>query len=159
MKVTYKNRYGDDIVFEKIDDKTVKMSGYNPDWVRFGWENDFTRAYDLYVTDCSELEEPDHRLLIEDVKQSKVRPLTLKEFRDKFYQDIDWSKPENPFNKYYKLITPDVGNYSMVDPSGGPYICKRSNLKYYFESKEDMIVDHIDFGSNDHTQYTLFTIK
>jgi len=159
MKVTYKNRYGDDIVFEKTDDKTVRMSGYNPDWVRFGWENDFTHAYEVYASDCSELEEPDMSLLIEDVVESKLRPLTLKEFRDTFYKDVDWYKPTNKFNKYYKLITPDKGSYSMVDPSGGPYISKGSNLRFYFETKQDMIVDHIDFGSDNGTQYTLFTIK
>ena len=28
MKVTYQNRGGDDITFEKIDDNTIKMSGF-----------------------------------------------------------------------------------------------------------------------------------
>ena len=38
MKVDYYNRYGDIIVFEKLDDNTVKMSGYQ--YSRSGFNED-----------------------------------------------------------------------------------------------------------------------
>ncbi len=38
MKVDYYNRYGDIIVFEKLDDNTIKMSGYQ--YSRSGFNED-----------------------------------------------------------------------------------------------------------------------
>jgi len=38
MKVDYYNRQGDIIVFEKLDDNTVKMSGF--DYYRTGYNDD-----------------------------------------------------------------------------------------------------------------------
>jgi len=81
MRVIYQNRYGDNIVFEKVDDNTVKMSGFKSEWCRWGWKND-----------------------------------------------------------------PNV--YTMVDPSGGPYISVGANLKHYFETKKDMIVESISLDQS-----------
>lgn len=38
MKVTYYNRQGDNIIFEKIDDNTIKMSGF--EYSRSGYNAD-----------------------------------------------------------------------------------------------------------------------
>jgi hypothetical protein len=38
MKVDYYNRYGDTIVFEKLDDSTIKMSGF--EYSRSGFNED-----------------------------------------------------------------------------------------------------------------------
>jgi len=38
MKVDYYNRYGDIIIFEKLDDNTIKMSGYQ--YSRTGFNED-----------------------------------------------------------------------------------------------------------------------
>ena len=38
MKATYQNRYGDDIIFEKLDDNTIKMSGFK--YSRTGYNDD-----------------------------------------------------------------------------------------------------------------------
>lgn len=38
-KVIYVNRYGDKIQFEDKE-YTVEMSGYNPEWIRYGVEED-----------------------------------------------------------------------------------------------------------------------
>jgi len=156
MKVSYKNRYGDNIIFEKLDDKTVRMYGYNPSWIRTGWENNFQPAYDAYLADCEAMTEPDVRLLYEDTQANKLRPMKLEEFRKAFYSDTTWHKPENPFSKYYPLIVPEGGRYSMVDPSGGPAIYLRGNLKYYFNSKENMIVESIDIIPGN---YVIFKIR
>jgi len=40
MKVDYYNRQGDIIVFEKLDDNTVKMSGF--DYYRIGYNDNTT---------------------------------------------------------------------------------------------------------------------
>jgi hypothetical protein len=40
MKATYYNRYGDNIVFNKIDDNTVEMSGF--EYSRTGYNEDGT---------------------------------------------------------------------------------------------------------------------
>lgn len=33
----YYNRYGDNIVFSEINENEIHMSGFNMDWVRYGW--------------------------------------------------------------------------------------------------------------------------
>jgi ribosomal protein L33 len=38
------------------------------------------------------------------------------------------------------------GDTKMVDPSGGPYLSIGTNLKYYFDVKEDMIISDIMFN-------------
>lgn len=38
------------------------------------------------------------------------------------------------------------GDYKMVDPSGGPYLQVGTNLKYYFDVKEDMVISDIMFN-------------
>ena len=37
----------------------------------------------------------------------------------------------------------------MVDPSGGPYLSVGTNLKYYFETKENMVIKSITFDKNE----------
>jgi hypothetical protein len=37
-------------------------------------------------------------------------------------------------------------DYKMVDPSGGPYLQIGTNLKYYFDVKEDMIISDMMFN-------------
>ena len=39
MKASYYNRYGDDILFEEIENE-IHMSGFNMDWMRYGWSNE-----------------------------------------------------------------------------------------------------------------------
>ena len=36
---THTNRYGEKIVFDTLDDRTVKMSGYEPDFLRYGYDS------------------------------------------------------------------------------------------------------------------------
>lgn len=38
-KVSYFNRYKDEIIFEQQDD-TITMSGYDPEWMRYGLSDD-----------------------------------------------------------------------------------------------------------------------
>jgi len=124
MKVTYQNRYGDNIVFEKVDDKTVKMSGYKPEWVRCGYPNVYDDAYAAY---CENIEEP----------------MSLEQFKDKIHN----SKFEL-LKKYQSLVYSNTSTYNMVDPSGGPYVAVGGNLKHYFETKKDMIVESISLDQS-----------
>jgi hypothetical protein len=156
MKATYQNRYGDNILFEKVDDNTVRMSGYNSDWIRYGYDNDYTQAHAAYLADCAALEEPDMRLLVEDKNESKIRPMTIEEFENYYmHKDTDPHALKNPFREYYKLITSNHDSIHMVDPSGGPYIAKGTNLKYYFNDKKNMVVNNIKFDPSG----VLLTVK
>lgn len=125
MKTTYQNRYGDNIVFEKLDDKTVKMSGHNHEWLRCGYPNVYEDAYTAY---CKDIEEP----------------MSLEQFKEKIH---------NPkfelLKKYQSLVYSDTSTYDMVDPSGGPYLSVGTNLKYYFGVKENMIIKSITFDKNE----------
>ena len=122
MKTSYQNRYGDNIVFEKLDNNTIKMSGYNPAWIRIGYENVYDEAYNKYCEDNNQ-------------------PMSFDDFKDKVHH-YEQGKT-NPLNVYRSLITSDYNTYNMFDPSGGPYIEINSNLKYYFNQKEDLIVKNI----------------
>jgi hypothetical protein len=124
MKATSQNRYGDNIIFEKLDNKTIKMSGYKPEWVRCGYPNVYDDAYAAY---CKDIEEP----------------MSLEQFKDKIHN----SKFEL-LKKYQSLVYSDTSTYNMVDPSGGPYVAVGGNLKYYFEAKKDMIIESIDVKSD-----------
>ena len=125
MKTTYQNRYGDNIVFEKLNDKTVKRSGHNHEWIRCGYPNVYDDAYAAY---CKDIEEP----------------MSLEQFKEKIHN----SKFEL-LKKYQSLIYSDTSTYDMVDPSGGPYLSVGTNLKYYFETKENMVIKSITFDKNE----------
>ena len=43
----YINRYRDHIIFEQEGD-TIVMSGYNPEYCRYGFPNIYTEAYEAY---------------------------------------------------------------------------------------------------------------
>lgn len=122
MKAKYTNRYGDNIIFEKLDNNIIKVSGYNPEWIRLGWSNLYDKAYDTYCENNSE-------------------PMSLEDFKDQIHQYEEGKA--NLLNKYRSLVTSDLSTYNMFDPSGGPYISLGSNLKYYFNQKEDIIVNKI----------------
>jgi len=130
MKTSYQNRYGDNIVFEKIEDNSIKLSGYNPSWIRIGYENLYDKAYDKYCEDNN-------------------KPMSLNDFKEKIYNYEEGKN--NPLNIYRSLVETDKNIISMFDPSGGPYIEINSNLKYYFNQKEDLIVKNIKVN-DDHVK-------
>ena len=153
MKTTYQNRYGDNIVFEHISEDKIKMSGYNPDWMRYAYENDYSDAYHSYEIDCDNLEEPDMDLLFEDLIQSKIRPLTLKEFKEEVHKEYFYKNPK--LRKYANLIKSDTSDLFMVDPSGGPYLSKRTDLGRYFNDGKTRKINKIEFDKSS----VIFTIN
>jgi hypothetical protein len=118
MKITYTNRYGDNINFEKTDNKTVIMSGYNPEWVRIGYTNVYDDAYEQFKND------------------NPSSDITFEYFKSNVFED-------DSLRKYWELISTDYNTLSMVDPSGGPCIFIGGNLNQYFIVNEDIIVKKI----------------
>lgn len=140
MKTTYNNRYGDSIVFEDIDDKTVEVTGFSPHY-RAGYANDFSDAYEIYSLECKALTEPDMNLLVEDIKDNQLRPMNFQEFAQRVtdaFQDNT-----EPYRHYWKHVVPDYDRYIMVDPSGGPYIAIGTDVGRYFEDNTARRVMHI----------------
>jgi hypothetical protein len=118
MKTTYINRYKDNIIFEQIDNKTIIMSGYNPEWVRIGYTNIYDDAYERFKTD------------------NPLLNITFEDFKSNIFKD-------DSLRKYWELITTDYDNLSMIDPSGGPCIFIGSDLNNYFNENKNMIVKKI----------------
>lgn len=134
----YKNRYGDIITFVETDENTVEMSGYNPQWIRGSWANDYSDAYGLYLNQCNTLEEPDYDYLIEDNDENRLRPMTYQEFANTIHSN-------EKYQHYLSLIKSDKTRYEMVDPSGGPYISVGSDLNEFFGDDKKRIVEDIQF--------------
>lgn len=121
-----RNRYGDLIRFEK-QDNIVKMTGMFDMGMRYGLANDYDTAYIVYMTNQKE----------ED------KSLTRDEFERKMETDYEF------FNKYSKHVVSKEGVIDFVDPSGGPYIAVGSNLAYYFQCEDNIIVDKIDVNDKE----------
>lgn len=118
------NRYGDRIRFEK-EGNTVKMTGMFEMGLRFGLANDYDTAYIHYMNGASE------------------PVLSREEFERKMEADYDF------FNKYAKHVRSKEGVIDFVDPSGGPYIAVGSNLAYYFQCEDNMVVNKIDINEKE----------
>ena len=129
MEVIYSNRYNDKIKFNQIDDKTVEMTGYNPNWLRMSYANDFSEAYEIYC-------------------MGNDNPLSFIEFVSEVEKSED-------FEFYRKHIKSDFNLIDMVDPSGGPYIELNSNLKIYFKDSIDRIISDIKVE----TEKIIFTLE
>lgn len=123
-----RNRYNDVIRFEK-EDNTVKMTGMFEMGMRYGFANDYDTAYIVYMTNDSE----------------KDKGLTREEFDRKMEVEYDF------FNRYSKHVKSKDDVIEFVDPSGGPYIALGSNLAYYFQCEDNMIVNKINIKDNEVT--------
>jgi len=144
MKVTYKNRYRDEITFEHKGN-TVEMLGGQ--YFRYGWPNVYDRAYEKYVESA---------LIDAGLEGSQI--LTQEEFEKVLFVTKDEDKYES--NALYRLfgryIYSDTDTIDMVDPSGGPYISLGDNLKMFFEKDyRDLIITEIKLDKDKVT----FTIK
>lgn len=116
-----KNRYGDVIRFKKEGNK-VTMTGMLELGMRYGFANDFDLAYLKYMED----------------DKNTTKDLTSELFARKMESDNDF------FWKYAKWVTSKENVIDFVDPSGGPYISVGSNLAYYFQCEDNMIVNKIE---------------
>jgi len=134
---SYQNRYGDTITFVEVEKGIVEMSGYNPEWLRVGWPNDYSDAYGIYLNQCRLLEEPDYDYLIDDPNTNTCRPMTYQEFANEV-------ETNDHYRHYLKHSKSDKTRISMVDPSGGPYIVLGTDIGRYFGDGKKRIVEEIE---------------
>ena len=153
MKTSYINRYGDNIIFEQVDDSTVHMSGFNMEWMRAAYNNDYSEAYEMYKNYCFTLEDPDYTYLVEDVNENKIRIMHYPEFVDAMDHAIH--DKNHSFNKLWAFVTTDYSSIYMIDPAGGPYITVGTNLGLYFNDKKPRIIENISIKENK----VIFNIK
>lgn len=146
MKTTYQNRYGDNIVFEHISDNKIRMTGYNPDWMRCAYENDYSEAYEAYKLACDSLEEPDMDLLFDDPIQNVCRALTFDEFKEEVHKEYFYTNQK--LRSYVMLVKSNKTDIHMVDPSGGPYVSKFTDLGRYFNDNKTRKINKIEFDNS-----------
>ena len=125
----YKNRYGDVYTFSRDENHDVLWEGEFK-YCRFGFPNDYTRAYTAYLEDRK------------DVDDDKV--LSLEEFKNDVheYQGDKFLYPE-----YVRMVDSITNEISMIDPSGGPFISRGMPLDS-FGYKDYIVKDfkRIDTG-------------
>lgn len=119
-EVAYSNRYKDQIKFEIIDDKTIKVTGYSP-YYRMGWPNVYDKAYEAFVAEHAEhgmelVEFEEFKKVVHDYKNEKMRP-------------------------YSQLVYSDQNTIDMWDPSGGPYLHSGQDMREFFrDSSKPLII-------------------
>jgi hypothetical protein len=109
----YKNRYDDIYTFTLDDNEDILWEG-DFKWCRFGWPNDYTKAYQAYLDDR------------EGVDEDNI--LSLEEFKNDVHVYID---DKHLYPEYVKMVESLTDQISMVDPSGGPYISRGMPLSQF----------------------------
>lgn len=122
IKQTYVNRYRDQIVFEQNED-TIVMSGYNPEYCRYGFPNVYTEAYQAY---CDVIyEQPDGI------------PMSLDRFKEVVH---DYREGTNWIMKLFgPLVSSDLETIDMFDPSGGPYMSVGTDMSRFGGGLEGVV--------------------
>jgi len=119
----HKNRYNDKFTFTKDSEGNILWEGKFK-WCRFAWPNDYTEAYNKYVTD--------------DCDSSAV--MTPGEFKKAVHETDEHGYTDFAM-KYMQYVKSDKSKICMVDPSGGPYISTDMDMKYISDEFDGMIVD------------------
>jgi hypothetical protein len=126
----YINRYNDIFTFTPLDENTLLMEG-DFKYIRIGWPNDYSIAYEKYIQDGGEL--------------------PMEEFQ-KVVHDYNDDKGEFKFPKYIPLITSDTTKIKMIDPSGGPYVGVGMPSNLFHPEIKDKVIENI---INDEKGYKL----
>lgn len=105
---THKNRYGDEYTFTELEDGNIQWSG-KFEWCRFGFPNDYTKAYNKYLEDS-------HTpiLSLDDFKREIHRSV--------YDEDGRYVAPCIISLTYARYVESVQDVIDMVDPSGGPYL-------------------------------------
>jgi hypothetical protein len=105
-RITFVNRYGDIYNFIPMPNGKVLWEG-NFKYCRFGYPNDYSKAYDEYWHD----------------ENPEVEPLSIEDFIKKVHEFDENINQFTPFSKKYRgFITTNTSFIDMIDPSGGPYL-------------------------------------
>ena len=123
-KVKYTNRYNDVFTFSKMDDGNILFEGEFK-WMRCGWPNVYTEAYEAYLADT----DTDEQMTMGEFK------IAVHEYDKEKFGYTPLSK------KYQKLVYSDTNKIDMVDPSGGPYMTSGMNMNYIDDEFEGMIIE------------------
>jgi hypothetical protein len=129
-KIEYKNRYNYVFTFSKTEDGNVLIKGPFT-YMRMGYPNVYEDAYEAYRNDTTDISE--------QIPIEKFKELVHEGFYD---TNGNYIKHEI-CSKYGKLVYSNPNIIDMIDPSGGPYITRGSNLKPFFGDKIDRIVKEI----------------
>ena len=116
----YTNRYGDVYTFTKQEDGSVLWEG-DFKHARFGWPNNYKRAYQQYRKDGGDMH-------IEDFKEQVHEMM--------YNVNNEYIGPGPICAMYGHLVTSDTNVIDMVDPSGGPYLSTHTNLYERFGDDE-----------------------
>jgi hypothetical protein len=108
----YKNRYGDVFTFTRDENHDILWEG-NFDYCRIGYPNDYTKAYDEYISDNN---------LNKDV-------LSFNQFKEEVHK-YDDETHQYIYDKYVRLVESLKDEIDMVDPSGGCYISRGMSLDF-----------------------------
>lgn len=112
MKKELKNRYGDIYTFTLDKRKNILVTGPFR-WMRWGFKNDYKEAYSKYKED---------------------NPTDFVSF-DNFVNEIHYYDADTfekgQINKEYAKYVTSTKELSMIDPSGGPYLCVGMHLKEF----------------------------
>ena len=106
-QIKYRNRYNEIFTFTQTSKTEILWEG-NFEYCRYGLNNCYDKAYKKYLEDGNE-----------------NIPL------NKFIQKIHISDEKGLMEPYINLIYPLIDVIYMVDPSGGPYINKGMDMKYF----------------------------
>ena len=103
---TFTNRYGEKFIFILNEDGNIQWSG-KFEYCRFGFPNDYTKAYKAYLTFGGDM-------ILEDFKEEVHR--SIYDENDNYVGPCDIARVYGPMVESKKDVI------DMVDPSGGPYL-------------------------------------
>jgi len=123
---TYKNRHGDVYTFTKNENHDILWEG-SFDYCRIGYPNDYTKAYNAYVSDGGKF--------------------SFNEFKDSVHEWDDDKRDYVLGVKYISMVESLRNKIDMVDPSGGPYISAGMSLSSFgFKNYVVKDFEYIDTG-------------
>ena len=116
----YTNRYGDEFTFTELEDGNIQWSG-KFEWCRFGFPNNYDKAYNKYLDEQCWNENPN------------IPFLSLDEFKREIHRSIydengRYVAPCIISLTYSKYVDTNYDVIDMVDPSGGPYLSEGMTL-------------------------------
>lgn len=103
---TFTNRYGEKFIFIPNDDGNIQWNG-GFKYCRYGFPNDYTKAYKAYLTFGGDM-------ILEDFKQEVHKQI--------YDESGKWVGPCDIARVYGPMVTSNTHVIDMVDPSGGPYL-------------------------------------
>ncbi len=128
----YTNRYGDKFIFTPTEDGNVLWEG-KFEWCRFGYPNDYTNAYQAYITNGG--------------------LMNLKEFIEEVHRSIygtngEYISPSDISQIYGSLVESKKDIINMVDPSGGPYLAEGMPSTLAHPEIKEKFISHFERTEN-----------